>query len=50
MFISKESKLHTTRLYNAIGRPLDAIPSVLVGGTNGKVFVCVICHAFFASY
>jgi dihydrofolate synthase/folylpolyglutamate synthase len=26
------------QLYEAIGRPLDRIPSILVGGTNGKVF------------
>lgn len=32
-----QSKLNTEKLYEAIGRPLDRIPSILIGGTNGKV-------------
>lgn len=35
------SKANTQRLYDAIGRPLDRIPSVLVGGTNGKGSTCL---------
>ena len=27
-------------LYNALGRPLDGIPAIHVGGTNGKGSVC----------
>ncbi|CAM9603901.1 unnamed protein product, partial [Ectocarpus fasciculatus] len=32
---------NTQKLYDAIGRPLDRIPSVLVGGTNGKGSTCL---------
>ena len=35
------SKINTQKLYDAIGRPLDRIPSVLVGGTNGKGSTCL---------
>lgn len=35
------SKANTQKLYDAIGRPLDRIPSVLVGGTNGKGSTCL---------
>jgi folylpolyglutamate synthase/dihydropteroate synthase len=28
---------HTLSLYNLIGKPLDRIPTIHVGGTNGKV-------------
>lgn len=35
------SKVNTQRLYDAIGRPLDRIPSILVGGTNGKGSTCL---------
>lgn len=35
------SKVNTQKLYDAIGRPLDRIPSVLVGGTNGKGSTCL---------
>ncbi len=31
------SVANTNRLYEAIGRPLDKIPTLHVGGTNGKV-------------
>eukprot|EP01039_Chlorochromonas_danica_P007974 gene7974-8795_t len=31
---------HVRTLYNALGRPLDDIPVVHVGGTNGKGSVC----------
>lgn len=34
---SVRSRSDTLRLYNAIGRPLEQIPTVIVGGTNGKV-------------
>jgi hypothetical protein len=33
---SHKSRSDTLRLYNAIGRPLEHIPTVIVGGTNGK--------------
>lgn len=34
---SDDSLAHTRRLYELIGRPLDRIPTIHVGGTNGKV-------------
>jgi len=34
---SDDSLVHTRRLYELISRPLDQIPTVHVGGTNGKV-------------
>jgi dihydrofolate synthase / folylpolyglutamate synthase len=33
---SESSLQNTLTLYNAIGRPLDRIPTIHVGGTNGK--------------
>jgi folylpolyglutamate synthase/dihydropteroate synthase len=35
------STANTMRLYDALGRPLDRIPTVLVGGTNGKGTTCL---------
>ena len=34
---SDASLTNTSRLYDLIGRPLDKIPTLHVGGTNGKV-------------
>jgi hypothetical protein len=34
---SDASLTNTSRLYNLIGRPLDRIPTLHIGGTNGKV-------------
>jgi hypothetical protein len=34
---SDSSLTNTSRLYDLIGRPLDKIPTLHVGGTNGKV-------------
>ena len=34
---SDSSLTNTTRLYDLIGRPLDKIPTLHIGGTNGKV-------------
>lgn len=31
------SVANTMRIYDCIGRPLDSIPTLHVGGTNGKV-------------
>ncbi len=31
------SVLNTKRLYDLIGQPLDNIPTIHIGGTNGKV-------------
>lgn len=31
------SILNTNNLYNLIGKPLDKIPTIHIGGTNGKV-------------
>lgn len=36
---SDASLTNTSRLYNLIGRPLDRIPTLHIGGTNGKVMV-----------
>jgi dihydrofolate synthase/folylpolyglutamate synthase len=33
-----DSLQNTRKLYNLIGQPLDNIPTIHVGGTNGKVF------------
>ena len=32
------SLLNTMKMYDALGKPLDTIPTLHVGGTNGKVF------------
>jgi dihydrofolate synthase / folylpolyglutamate synthase len=37
---SEEALANTDRLYALIGRPLDGIPTVHVGGTNGKGTTC----------
>ena len=38
MMAPKESSLANTReLYRLIGQPLDSIPTIHIGGTNGKV-------------
>ena len=34
---SDASLTNTSRLYDLIGRPLDKIPTLHIGGTNGKV-------------
>lgn len=34
---SDDSLRNTRELYELIGRPLDTIPTIHVGGTNGKV-------------
>ena len=34
---SSRSFPNTIKLYEAIGKPLDRIPTIHVGGTNGKV-------------
>jgi len=34
---SQDSIVNTRKLYEVIGRPLDKIPTIHVGGTNGKV-------------
>ena len=39
---SDSSLTNTSRLYDLIGRPLDKIPTVHVGGTNGKVSSLII--------
>jgi hypothetical protein len=36
---SDNSIVHTATLYDLIGKPLNRIPTILVGGTNGKVCV-----------
>jgi hypothetical protein len=36
---SDSSLTNTSRLYDLIGRPLDKIPTLHVGGTNGKVIM-----------
>jgi hypothetical protein len=36
------SLVNTARLYELIGKPLDKIPTVIVGGTNGKVRLGVL--------
>lgn len=36
---SDSSLTNTSRLYDLIGRPLDKIPTLHVGGTNGKVLI-----------
>ena len=38
----------TDKLYGAIGRPLDSIPTIHVGGTNGKVRVLAAGNMCFA--
>lgn len=35
---------NTKRLYALIGQPLDNIPTIHVGGTNGKVMQTTIEH------
>ena len=54
---SDASLTNTSRLYDLIGRPLDRIPTLHVGGTNGKVIrrtinsfcwdatVAIYCHS-----
>ena len=39
---SDASLTNTSRLYDLIGRPLDRIPTLHVGGTNGKVVLQTI--------
>lgn len=36
---SDSSFLNTKKLYDLIGRPLDKIPTIHIGGTNGKVCI-----------
>jgi hypothetical protein len=44
---SDSSLTNTSRLYDLIGRPLDKIPTLHVGGTNGKV---IVTNLFFFPY
>jgi dihydrofolate synthase / folylpolyglutamate synthase len=37
----------TNRLYSLIGKPLDSIPTIHVGGTNGKGTTCYKLSQFF---
>jgi folylpolyglutamate synthase/dihydropteroate synthase len=48
---SSASVMNTNKLYELIGRPLDHIPTIHVGGTNGKVFYSLRFQAlyFFSS-
>lgn len=48
---SDSSLTNTSRLYDLIGRPLDKIPTLHVGGTNGKVIMLnsFPFHPFFLS-
>ena len=34
---NNNSIINTKQLYNLIGKPLDLIPTIHIGGTNGKV-------------
>jgi hypothetical protein len=36
---ASDSLQNTRKLYNLIGQPLDNIPTIHIGGTNGKVFL-----------
>lgn len=37
-----DSLLNTSKLYDLIGRPLDKIPTIHIGGTNGKVIIIYV--------